>query len=378
MSSEVATTMPPTPHLWQRIPYYRAVLTYSAIRLVTLSLVAITNLFSHNGIVKDLSTWDGAWFLRAIYRGYPSHLPMIDGHVAANPIALFPLFPLCIRGLSDVTRLSAPVVGLWLSALSGVVAVIAIGALSEEFTDRDRAQRAALLFAVAPGSFVFSLIYNEGVVISLLAFGLLALLRRRWLVAGVIGAFASAASPIGLVFAATAALSSVVAISNRRDWRSMVAPLLAPIGFVAWMGYLWAHTGTLRAWQLTERGGWNSYPSIWYPFRILAKFITNPLSPTMTGQILFFGTLVSILGLIVLYREHLPIEVTTYATLAVFLFAISQPVGLRPRFVMLAFPLAIAAAMRWSGTKYRLLVVVSLILLALMSYETLTSYAVFP
>ena len=126
MSSEVATMTAPPRHPWQRIPYYRAVLTYSVIHLVTLGLVVVTNLFSHNGLIKDLSTWDGAWFLRAIYHGYPSHLPMVDGHVAANPIALFPLFPLCIRGLSDVTRLSAPVVGLWLSALRGIVAVIAI------------------------------------------------------------------------------------------------------------------------------------------------------------------------------------------------------------------------------------------------------------
>jgi hypothetical protein len=183
---------------------------------------------------------------------------------------------------------------------------------------------------------------------------------------------------VGLVFAASCAVSALVAIRTKREWRSLAAPMLAPIGFIAWMGYLWVHTGNLRAWQLTERDGWNSFPSLLYPFRILGKFLSNPLSPTMTGQILFFGTVISILGLVVVFKERLPVELKTFATCAVLLFATASPVGLRPRFVMLAFPLTIAAARRWSGKRFRELLIVSAVLLALMSYEMLTSFAVFP
>jgi hypothetical protein len=378
VSSEPAVTMLVARHWWQRIPYNRAVALYVLVRLATLLLVAMVDLFNHHGIVNDLSTWDGAWFLKAVYHGYPSHLPMAAGHVLANPIALFPLFPLLIRSLADVTQMSAPVIGLIVSAVAGLAAVIGVGKITNEYTTHDRAERAALLFAVAPGSFVFSLIYNEGIVITLAAIGLIALMRRRWLVAGAMGAVATLTSPVGLVFCICCAGAALVAIQRNREWRSLIAPALAPLGFVAYMVYLWIHTGNLRAWQLTERDGWNSFPSLLYPIRILGKFISNPLSPTMTGQMLFFGMVVSVILLVIAFRERMPFELLTYATVAVLFFAISSPVSLRPRFIMLVFPLTIAAATKWSGRKFCVVFAVSVVLLVLMTYETLTSYAVFP
>lgn len=363
---------------WRRVPFHRAVLVYLIVRLGTLVVVAVVNIVNHHGIVNDLSTWDGTWFLKAIYFGYPSRLPMFAGHVLANPIALFPLFPLIIRALAALTHVSAPLIGLIVSASAGLCAVIAVGKVTNEYTTNERAERAALLFAVAPGSFVFSLIYNEGIVITLAAIGLVALMRRRWFLAGIVGTVATLTSPVGLVFSVCCAVAALVAIRRNREWRSLVAPVLAPLGFVAYMAYLWIHTGNLRAWQLTERDGWNSFPSLLYPFRILGKFISNPLSPTMTGQMLFFATVVSVILLVIAYRERMPFELLTYATVAVFFFAISSPVGLRPRFVMLAFPLTIAAATRWQGKRFRAVLAVSVVLLVLMTYETLTSYAVFP
>ena len=376
--TEHVTTTLDVHRWWLRVPFHRAVALYVVVRLATLAIVAIVDVFNHHGIINDLSTWDGVWFLKAVYHGYPSHLPVASGHVLANPIALFPLYPLVIRALANVTQLSAPIIGLSVSAVSGLAAVIAVGKVTNEYTTRDRAERAALLFAVAPGSFVFNLMYNEGIVITLAAIGLIALLRRKWLIAGLVGAIATFTSPVGLVFTVCCVVSAFVSIRRNGEWRSLIAPVLAPLGFVTYMTYLWIHTGNLRAWQLTERDGWNSFPSLLYPLRILGKFTFNPLSPTMTGQILFFGTIVSVALLVVAFRERMPFELLTYATVAVLFFAISSPVGLRPRFVMLAFPLTIAAATRWSGTKFRVVLAVSALFLVLMTCESLTSFAVFP
>ena len=359
-------------------PFAKALLAYLAARLVTLGIVALANVWSHHSWVSDLSTWDGAWFLKAVYHGWPAQLPIVDGHVGASPIAFFPLLPLVIRGLTDVSGLGAATVGLIVSGLSGLGAVYAVGALTRNFAGAVTAERAALLFALSPGSFVFSLIYAEGLLLVFIALGLLALVQRRWLLAGVLGALASLTSPVGLAFAASCAVTALVTSWRERDWRSLVAPLLAPTGFVAWMMYLWRHTGNLMAWRETERYGWNSYPSLLYPFRILAKFLLNPLSPTMTGQILFWGTVVAIYLSVLMFRERQPLAVLSYGVSAVVLFAISSPVGLRPRFLMLAFPLTIAAATRWEGAKFRVALAVSIVGLALMTIETLTSWAVFP
>ncbi|HEY5120089.1 MAG TPA: mannosyltransferase family protein, partial [Acidimicrobiales bacterium] len=355
-----------------------AVATYVAVHLVTLAFVIVDERVRHAGLVNHLSIWDGEWFLRAVANGWPSHLPMVDGHVSANTTAFFPVFPLVLRVLAAITGLSAAVVGLWVSALTGLSALIAIGHLAREFTDQATAERAALLFAVAPGAFIFNLIYAEGILLTCVAVGLLALLRKRWVVAGLLGAVASATSPVGIVFVATCALTVALALVREREWRSLWALALSPVGFAAWMAYLWVHTGTLMAWRLTERGGWQSYPSLAYPVHILTKFLFNPISPTMTGQILFAGTVVSILGVVVIVKEHQPAPVLAYGIFSVVFFAVAAPVGLRPRFVMLAFPLVIGAATRWNGRRFRLILLVSLTLLLLMTVEEMISFAVFP
>jgi len=147
---------------------------------------------------------------------------------------------------------------------------------------------------------------------------------------------------------------------------------------VAYMLYLWRHTGQLNAWRLTERGGWQSYPSITYPFRIVWKFVSNPLSPTLTGQILVAGTVVAIAGVVLMVKERQPPPVLLYGLCALGSAAVSLPVGFRPRFLMLAFPIVVAAGTRYSGWTYRILVAVSVVLLALMTVLETGSQAVFP
>ena len=58
--------------------------------------------------------------------------------------------------------------------------------------------------------------------------------------------------------------------------------------------------------------------------------------------------------------------------------AVSQPVGLRPRFLMLAFPLVIALGTRYQGRTYRWLVAVCVVLLTFMTVFEASSLAVFP
>lgn len=378
MSNELVVSLDARTPWWRGVPFSRAVALYVIGRLATLLFVALVDLFTHHGLSNDLSIWDGAWFLRAVHFGYPAHLPVGHGHVLANPVAFFPLLPILMRAGAALCGVSAASVGIMISLLSGLSSVFAVGFLTREFAGGVKAERAAQLYAVSPGAFVFNLIYAEGLVITFVALGLWALMRRQWLLAGVLGALASATSPVGLAFAVSCLVAALSALARDRQWRSLVAPLLAPIGFVAWMVYLWVHTGSMTAWRRTELGGWKSYPSFRYPLHILGTFLSNPLSPTMTGQILFAGTLIGVAGLVLAYRERQPGVVLAYATAAIVLFMISAPVGLRPRFVMLAFPLAVAAATRYDGWRFVLLLCASSLLMILMTVETFTSYAVFP
>jgi hypothetical protein len=356
----------------------RPVAVYLVCRAVTLASLVVADLFTHKGLSGDLYIWDGRWFIRAAQHGWPAHLPMVSGHVSPSTVAFLPAFPLAIRWMCAVTGLSPVAVGVAISGVTGLTAIIAVGMLVRHFADAAKAERAALLLAVFPGTFVFSLVYAEGIVITCVALGLLALLRRQWWLAGILGLVASATSPIALAFVVSCAWCAGSEIRHRRDWRSLAAPVLAPLGFVSYMVWLRVHTGNLWAWRVAERGGWKSYPSLGYPIHIVTTFVVDPVAPTRTGQLLMIGTVAAVIGAAFAIRERQPAPVLLYGLVAVGMAAISAPVGLRPRFLMLAFPLIVAVGTRLRGRAYGWTLAVSVCLLAVMSLSTLASTAVFP
>jgi hypothetical protein len=351
---------------------------YVSARVVTLAVLAATGPVNHHGLSGRLSRWDGQWFLRAAEQGWPRHLPMFHGHVAGNTTAFFPVFPLSIRWVSSITTVSPLAVGVIISGVTGMTAIVAIGVLVRRFAGSEGAMRATLLFAIFPGTFAFSLAYNEGIVLTCIALGLVALLDRRWLLAGLLGMVATATAPISLAFVLSCAWCAGWAAWRNRSVRPIVAPALAVSGFLAYMFWLWRHTGVLNAWRLTERGGWKSSPDLSYPFRIIWAFVRNPVGPTITGQILFFGTIVAVVGAVLAIRQRQPAPVLIYGLAAALLGAISSPVGLRPRFVMLAFPLVVAYGLRLRGRAYVAGLVVSGTLLVAMTALEFVSLAVFP
>ena len=360
--------------VWSRWWLTTPLVVYLVFRVVTIVVVVAA---SPHTVAGGLAGWDGKWFIEGAVDGWPRHLPMVDGHVAANPIAFFPLLPLLMMGGARL-GLGAQGVGLAVSLVAGAVAVVGVGTLAREMTDEVRGRRAALLFALFPGSFVFSFIYAEGIFISAIAFGLIALMRRRWLLAGILGIIASASSPIGFAFALSCALGSALAIRRDRAFASLVAPVLAPLGGIGWLGFLWLHTGQINAWRMTERGGWQSYPSLRYPFHIAAQFLFDPARPTLTGQILFFGTVAGVIGVVLAVKERQPGIVLLYAIAAMLLALIAAPVGLRPRFLLVAFPLIIAVGTRYSGKVFTGIAVAFGVGLCAMTFLTVFSNAVFP
>jgi len=50
-------------------------------------------------------------------------------------------------------------------------------------------------------------------------------------------------------------VAAVYAIRLRREWRSLLAPLLSPVGIVAFFCFLWVRTGNPLAWYVTQREG---------------------------------------------------------------------------------------------------------------------------
>ena len=354
-----------------------ALLVYAGIRVATVAVVALADLFTHKSLLYDLDIWDGAWFLRAVRYGYPAHLPMTGGHVAANPVAFFPLLPLLVR-LIDLTGLPPGWSALLLSAVTGATAVYGVGRLARHLGGDGAGQRAALLFAVFPGTFAFSLAYSEGIVITCVSLGLLALLARRWWLAGLLGAVATAASPVALAFVASCLWCAGREVVKERRYGALVAPLLAPLGFVAYMAYLERHTGTLAAWRLTERGGWKSYPSLVYAVHTVVVFVRDPVATNKTDDLLFVCTALVVVAAVTAVRSSMPTPLLLYGLSAAAFGMISAPIGLRPRFIFLAFPLIIAVGTRLRGRAFVSVAAVSTVFLIGLTAFEVTSWRIFP
>ncbi len=356
----------------------RPVVIFVASRVVTVVTLFITAAVTHQSLDAKVDRWDSRWFLRAANHGWPTHIPPGQGPPVRSTIAFFPLFPLTIRWLSAVTGWSLLTSGVIITSLTGLTAMIAVWMLVRHFADQPSADRATLLVAVFPGSFVLSLVYSEGVAITLLALGLLALMQRRWVAAGVLGMLATATSPIALAFEISTLWCAYRAIAGRRDWRSLAAPVLTPLGFIAYQVYLWRHTGQLNAWRITERKGWYSYPSLLYPVHLVVEFVRDPVANTITTDFLVVGIALAVFGAVVAIRTRLPMPVLLYGLSAAILGMVAAPVGLRPRFVFLAFPLIIAVGVWLRGRVYWAVVSVSVILLATLMAYSITSWKVFP
>src|SRR5205814_4008461 len=118
------------------------------------------------------------------------------------------------------------------------------------------ADRAALLFTFLPGAFIFSYAYAEGLMLCLALVCLAALDRGRWVRAGIAGALATATRPNAVVLVACAAWAAGMAIRTRRDWRSLIAVVLTPVGILSFVAYLSAHTGDANAWWRVQHEGW--------------------------------------------------------------------------------------------------------------------------
>ena len=351
-----------------RVPnVIRPVLIFFTSRAVVAIATKGAALIPPKAFVMDLfGKWDGAWYLAVAQRGYPSHVPVATGNPGQSDVVFFPLFPLLIRAFHAIVPVSWPWSALILSTLFGLTATVALWQLACRLTDRDVADRVVLLFCFFPGSIVFTMFYAEGLMLTLSILCLEALMRHRWLVAGVLAALATATRPNAIVLAICCAWAAAMAIRERREWWSLVAVALAPLGAVAYFGYLWHRTGSLLAWFHVESRGWGERVDFGVKTvdRLHTAFVhpwVNPNNVATSAGLIFV-----LLAIPFLLRARLPAVLVIFTAGIILLGVWSRTLGLRPRFVLTAFPLFIALGMRLRPTVQQLVLAGSAGMLALM------------
>ena len=348
-------------NLWRLIGY--SVFVYLCSRLLTLAAASLlTYVRPELGVVRVLaSTWDGGLYQAVLTEGYPDGGPSDDPRGLVGTAAFFPLYPMIIRIVVTFLDVSIPTASLLVSLTFGALAVVLVALVARLVAGSTVAQRTATLFSFGPGAFVFSLAYSEGVMISFAAACLFCLLRRQWFLAGVAGALATAARPNAVVVVACCSWAAWRAVrkDGDRDWRALAAPLLAPLGGLAFLTFLYLRTGEPTYWFMVQREVWHDH--INFGVSTAQRLVALVADPLATPNRVLFGLslLLTIALLAVLVRAGLPAELNLFACGIILLAAMSNVLYPNPRFLLTAFPLTIALALRLGTPAYRLVLAAS-------------------
>ena len=205
---------------------------------------------------------DGGWFRLIALDWY-------DRHDGVGGIAEYPFFPLFPAAGGVLMRLGVPST-VALAGLSWAAALLAMAGRPAA-RDPPRRRRAGDLtpwvIALAPGGLSLILGYSDAFYLAALIWALVAVDHRRWWLAGVLAAVATASRPNGVI--------AVIAVDRGGAPRSVPdggnsSILVAPsVAFLAgWMVYLDATTGdALLFW--TAKAGWVEMT--------LLEFLADPL-----------------------------------------------------------------------------------------------------
>ena len=230
-------------------------------------VVALAALHPKVRIVQTLgSILDGHWYLLIAQHGYPHHL-VNEGD--GSRWAFFPAFPVAVRGLAEITRLSLPAAAVTAAFVFGLTSALAIWLAVREVFGARLADRAVLLYVFFPTAYVLSMGYTEGLFLTAAAGCLCALSRRAWVTAGLCACVAGFTRNAGVVLILVVLLAAIPAAWRGRSWRPALAAAVAPLGLVAFMAYGWSMVGTPVAFLASERF-WQGQHFVWFRTPVLA------------------------------------------------------------------------------------------------------------
>ncbi len=352
---------------------------YLGTRALLLVVAAADAILRHHRFATEISQWDGRWYRDLTEHGYPTQ----DLHTRTT-LGFFPAYSILMWLLSHALAITPDVAGTIIAMIGGLIATLLVERLASGWWGAESGRRAAILFCLFPGSIVFSMIYSEGVLISLAAGCILALERRRWLLAGCLAGAATATGPSALALIAVCAVAALVEL-RRHGWQdrgaraSLLAPLLSLVGVTAFAAFLWAWTGTPFATLTAQRYGWGERTdplALFYQAKSLVSEIsfTHFNHPTINLNLVIglLGAVVLVIGLVLLLRKPRLVSLGGIVwTLGIAVLATtSEYVPPNPRLLITAFPAVVVFAYRLRGRRFVALALANGALLALLSALT--------
>ncbi|MET7990659.1 hypothetical protein ABZU76_07085 [Amycolatopsis sp. NPDC005232] len=306
---------------------------------------------------RFVGAFDANWFISVATHGY-DQVPTIlaNGMPGENSLVFFPLYPALIAVLTFVGIPALPA-ALAVSLLAGCAAAWGLFVLGREFAGPRVGMLLAVLWSLGPGSTALRMAYSEALLVALVAWTLVAVSRRNWLLAGALAIFAGLTRASAGALVAAVGVAAIVAIFRRQDgWRPWVGGLLAPLGLLGYLTYVGFRTG--------RADGWFWLQNAWQMHFDLGRFTWIQVREGLTanGSSWTSVTAIIVLAAVALlvwtWCTKLPLPWQLYGTLTVLIaLGSSNYFQSRARFLLPAFVLMVPLALVLARLPTRVLVV---------------------
>jgi Mannosyltransferase (PIG-V) len=328
---------------------------FAAVRLLALGVAAYLlprGKFKglHYSLWHLIASWDSNRFLAIAAHGY-SYIPGDLGHDAI--FAWFPGYPAAIDAIAWIPGLGADRAALTVTLAAGLVAACGLTRLGLALTASPRiGLLLAALWAVAPGSLVWTMLYSEALFCALAVWALVALVERRWLTAAGLTILAGTvrSTAVALIAAVVvAALPPLVRAIRARQplaawWRPVAAALAAPLGLVGYWAYsAWA-THHLAGFGWVENNAHNGFDWGYGIVETARKAIISGPTGFVALTLLVLAAAVTLTACSL--AERIPFYLHVYTLVVVVLALAPGPnyLGSKPRFLLPAMLLGLPLA----------------------------------
>jgi hypothetical protein len=336
-------------------------------------------------LVEPLAIWDGGWYAEIAADGYGAR---------PQSAAFWPLYPLLLRAGDAVTDWGVPTVGVLLSNVAFLAALVVLHRLVRAETDEQLASRTVWLLALFPTAVFFSAVYTESLFLLCSAGSIACGRKGKWLAAGTFGALAAATRNTGILVLLPLGVMLLRdrGSSPQRLWRpalALVPIFLGPALFAWHLDQLWGDPllpiHARKYWGRSTAWPWESVasaigqrvPGYWSGTRELATMLMSarfgevgprlvelmPHPAGVSGHLALLMTVPALALLpVVFWRLGLAYGLYSLALLWIPLAnpGADNPLLSMPRYLLAVFPLFVALAiLLGQGQIYRSFLAVS-------------------
>lgn len=227
-------------------------------------------------VYESITGWDGQWYIAAATRGYGIAGTNPDGQSTAP---FFPLLPGLIKAGTYI-GLSPGATGLLIANLAFLACLALLYVLAWEKGGGSMARRATWFVAFSPFSFVFSMIYPDGIFMAASLGAFLLVRRDRWFWAALVAVPAALVRPNGFVLAFALGYAAWMRGGELKERLMRLIPLGLPLaGIAGWILILQAISGNGLAF-ISSKAAWVEL-AIWDAIPATINLLTNGSGQTL-------------------------------------------------------------------------------------------------